>query len=177
MITSPAAVADDPTASPPSPVQPPPRQTSNHAQSIPKVPQFPPHNAPRVWFITDGLCPIAISLSRYLLEHGDYVVAGVVPSEMTQQRGEELKEFWPEVAHEGMGHWTTTERRGSEKSNGKGSEKDNGKGSEKNNGKGSENDNRRGSEEDIENGDRASNTGRTMKRWRDRFRVVGLDGR
>jgi len=88
-----------------------------------------------------------------LLEHGDYVVAGVVPSEVTEQRGSELREFWPEVEHEGADNGGATERRGNGKGNG------------------------RGSEEDAESGDRATSAGRTMKRWRDRFRVVGLDGR
>lgn len=113
----------------------PPAQSSHASAqpSIPKVPQFPPHNAPRVWFITDCLAPVAISLSRYLLEHGDYVVAGVVPTEFTEKRGDELREFLVEVAHEGEG-----ERR-----------------------------------QGMENGE----SPRTMKRWRERFRVVGLDGR
>jgi hypothetical protein len=88
-----------------------------------------------------------------LLEHGDYVVAGVVPSEVTEQRGSEFREFWPEVEHEGSDNGSATERGGSGKGNG------------------------RGSEEHAENGDRAGSAGRTMKRWRDRFRVVGLDGR
>jgi hypothetical protein len=88
---------------------------------------------------------------------------------VTQQRGEELREFWPEVTHEGLDNWAATEGRGSGKRNGKGSEKDNGKGSENYNG--------RGSEEDTENGDRTSSTSRTMKKWKDRFKVVGLDGR
>jgi hypothetical protein len=88
-----------------------------------------------------------------LLEHGDYVVAGVVPSEVTEQRGAELRDFWPEVAHEGADNGGTTEGRGCGE------------------------DNEKGSEEDAETADRASSGGGTMKRWRDRFKVVGLDGR
>lgn len=130
---SPSSPADDPSSKD-NPPSPPPAQSSHTSvqQSIPKVPQFPPHNAPRVWFITDGLTPVAISLSRYLLDHGDYVVAGVVPTEFTEKRGDELREFLAEVAHEGEG-----EERRSE-----------------------------------ENGEP-----RTMKRWRERFKVVGLDAR
>ena len=85
-----------------------------------------------MWFISDGLAPIAISLSRYLLDHGDYVVAGVLPAEFSERRGDELREFLAEVAHERAG----------EESEGQ------------------------------ENGDYG-----TMKRWRDRFRLVPLDGR
>ena len=86
-----------------------------------------------MWFITDGLAPIAISLSRYLLEHGDYVVAGVLPTEFTEERGDELREFLVEVAHEGDAE----------------------------------------GRDGMENGDGP----RTMKRWRERFKVVGLDSR
>lgn len=54
----------------------------------PRSPHFPPHNAPRVWFITRGPSPIAIALARQVLEHGDYVVAGVVPSEFEKREGQ-----------------------------------------------------------------------------------------
>lgn len=129
---SPSPPADDPSSKE-NPSSPPAQSSHVSAQqSVPKVPQFPPHNAPRVWFVTDGLAPVAISLSRYLLEHGDYVVAGVVPTEFTERRGDELREFLAEVAHEGEGE----ERDG-----------------------------------------RESGESRTMKRWRDRFRVVGLDAK
>jgi len=47
----------------------------------PREPKFPTHNAPRVWFLTSANSPIGISLSRHLLEHGDYVTAGVSPTE------------------------------------------------------------------------------------------------
>jgi len=133
MSPSPTAIEDpaskEEAASPPAAQT---SQTSGAQQSIPKVPQFPPHNAPRVWFISDGLAPIAISLSRYLLDHGDYVVVGVLPTEFAEKRGYELREFLTEVAHE---------REEEER-------------------------------EDEENGDY-----RTMKRWRERFRLVPLDGR
>ena len=51
---------------PPSPHRP-----SKHAIS-----HFPPHAQPRVWFITAAASPIAISLSRELLAHGDIILAG-----------------------------------------------------------------------------------------------------
>lgn len=44
-------------------------------QSAPRIPF--PNDQPRVWFITSGNSPIAASIARYLLEHGDSVVAGV----------------------------------------------------------------------------------------------------
>ncbi|PNS14457.1 hypothetical protein CAC42_3743 [Sphaceloma murrayae] len=49
----------------------------------PRVPKFPTHNAPRVWLITSASSPIGISLSRHLLSHGDYIVAGISPSDLT----------------------------------------------------------------------------------------------
>jgi NAD(P)-dependent dehydrogenase (short-subunit alcohol dehydrogenase family) len=62
-------------------------------QAHPKTPQFPPHKDPRVWFLTDGLSPIAISLSRHLLRHGDSVVAGILPGEFQGKRGDGLRAF------------------------------------------------------------------------------------
>lgn len=62
-------------------------------------PHFPPHNAPRVWFITRGVSPIAIALARQVLEHGDYVVAGVIPSEFERREGqsEDFQAFLEDV--------------------------------------------------------------------------------
>ncbi|KAF2728348.1 short chain dehydrogenase/reductase family protein-like protein [Polyplosphaeria fusca] len=54
----------------------------------PRSPHFPPHNAPRVWFVTPGSSPIAITLSKQVLDHGDYVVAGVLPSEFEKREGQ-----------------------------------------------------------------------------------------
>jgi hypothetical protein len=48
---------------------------------------------PRVWFMSDGLCPLALDLSRKLLENGDYVVLGVLPDEFSGPRGTGLKEL------------------------------------------------------------------------------------
>jgi NAD(P)-dependent dehydrogenase (short-subunit alcohol dehydrogenase family) len=68
-------------------------------QQRPRSPHFPPHNAPRVWFITRGVSPIAIALAKQVLEHGDYVVAGVVPVEFEKGEGqsEDFKVFLEEV--------------------------------------------------------------------------------
>ncbi|KAF3036656.1 hypothetical protein E8E12_001749 [Didymella heteroderae] len=65
----------------------------------PRSPHFPPHNAPRVWFITRGVSPIAIALAKQVLEHGDYVVAGVIPVEFEKSEGqiEDFKAFLEEV--------------------------------------------------------------------------------
>jgi len=66
---------------------------------LPRLPKFPAHNAPRVWFLTSGNSPVAISLSRYLLDHGDYIVAGVRPIEFESddQRSVDFKGFLEEV--------------------------------------------------------------------------------
>ncbi|KAH7089716.1 hypothetical protein FB567DRAFT_521389 [Paraphoma chrysanthemicola] len=65
----------------------------------PRSPHFPPHNAPRVWFITRGVSPIAIALARQVLEHGDYVVAGVMPTEFEKREGqsEDFRNFLEDV--------------------------------------------------------------------------------
>ncbi|KAF2280530.1 short chain dehydrogenase/reductase family protein-like protein [Westerdykella ornata] len=65
----------------------------------PRSPHFPPHNAPRVWFITNGTSPIAIALSKQVLDHGDYVVAGVLPTEFEKREGpaEDFRTFLDEV--------------------------------------------------------------------------------
>ncbi|KAF2129099.1 NAD(P)-binding protein [Dothidotthia symphoricarpi CBS 119687] len=64
-----------------------------------RSPHFPPHNAPRVWFITRGVSPIAIALARQVLEHGDYVVAGVIPTEFERGEGqsEDFQAFLEDV--------------------------------------------------------------------------------
>ncbi|KAJ9662715.1 hypothetical protein H2201_005999 [Coniosporium apollinis] len=72
---------------------------SNGTPKPPRSPQFPPANAPRVWFLTNGASPIAISLARKVLEHGDCVVAGVSPLEFekNEDRSLEFREFLEEV--------------------------------------------------------------------------------
>jgi hypothetical protein len=127
---------------------------------LPKTPQFPPHNAPRVWFMTDGMAPIAISLSRHLLEHGDYVVAGTIPSEFESTRGEGLRNFMGEVAREGADNAQEDEAM-------EGSVEDMELGGER--------------EDELKDEDKDSGGGSGQKsrrkRWRDRYRVVRLDGR
>jgi hypothetical protein len=48
---------------------------------------------PRVWFLTDGLCPLALDLSKKLVGNGDYVVLGVLPDELSSPRGDGLKDL------------------------------------------------------------------------------------
>jgi NAD(P)-dependent dehydrogenase (short-subunit alcohol dehydrogenase family) len=52
-----------------------------------------------VWFITCGTSPIAITLAKKVLDHGDYVVAGVLPSEFEKREGqsEDFRGFLEEV--------------------------------------------------------------------------------
>jgi len=72
--------------------------TSNDVK-LPREPKWPTHNAPRVWFLTCATSPLAISLCRQLLAHGDYVCAGVLPVEFEkhEDRSAEFKEFLEEV--------------------------------------------------------------------------------
>ncbi|KAF2267602.1 short chain dehydrogenase/reductase family protein-like protein [Lojkania enalia] len=65
----------------------------------PRSPHFPPHNAPRVWFVTNGASPIAIALARQVLDHGDYFVAGVLPGEFEKREGqtEDFRAFLEDV--------------------------------------------------------------------------------
>lgn len=67
---------------------------------LPRVPKFPTHNAPRVWFISCANCPIGISLCRQLLAHGDYVTAGVQPVEFEREeaRSRDFKDFLEELS-------------------------------------------------------------------------------
>lgn len=69
------------TASPPA----------NAPPSLSKGPEFPPSNSPRVWLLTDGLSPVAVDLARRLIEHGDYVIAGILQEEYDGMRGEALR--------------------------------------------------------------------------------------
>ncbi|KAI9832543.1 MAG: hypothetical protein M1819_004333 [Sarea resinae] len=70
--------------------------------------QFPPHNAPRVWFLTSGSSPIGIALSRQVLDHGDYVISGVLPSEFERDdldRSRDFRAFLNEVGQKGKEGW------------------------------------------------------------------------
>lgn len=66
------------------------------------TPQFPTHNAPRVWLITSGDSPVGISVSRQVLDHGDYVVSGIIQSEFESDspRSQQFKRFLSEVVRE-----------------------------------------------------------------------------
>lgn len=63
------------------------------------TPQFPTHNAPRVWLLTSGDSPIGISVARQVLDHGDYVVSGIIQAEFENDgaRSQEFKSFLSEV--------------------------------------------------------------------------------
>ena len=88
------------TAPPDSPSTTTAGQESSFTAGPPKTPHFPASNAPRVWFLTDGLSPIAIALSRLLLEHGDYVIAGVISEEFSGKRGDGLRSFLADAGKE-----------------------------------------------------------------------------
>lgn len=77
-----------------------------NAASTP-TPQFPTHNAPRVWLLTSGDSPIGISLARQVLDHGDYVVAGLIPSDFETDgaRSEVFKGFLAEVGQRTGENW------------------------------------------------------------------------
>ncbi|RDL35286.1 NAD(P)-binding Rossmann-fold containing protein [Venustampulla echinocandica] len=58
------------------------------------VASFPTHNSPRIWFMTSALSPLVVRLIKLLLAHGDYVAAGLPPSEMEDDdRSAEFREL------------------------------------------------------------------------------------
>ncbi|KAG9849268.1 NAD(P)-binding protein, partial [Aureobasidium melanogenum] len=65
----------------------------------PRQPKFPTHNSPRVWFLTSANSPVGISLARHLLDHGDYIVAGVPPLEFEKnaEQSTHFRDFLDEV--------------------------------------------------------------------------------
>ncbi|KAF1990176.1 NAD(P)-binding protein [Aulographum hederae CBS 113979] len=133
----------------------------SHSDPRSKPPQFPSHNGPRVWFITNGASPVGIGVARQVLEHGDFVVAGVLPEELDKTNGndhgraEDFKAFLDEVRAKGDGngnHGVDVEMGGAD-----------------------EDDENVGSEEEEQGDPSISRAG--AKRWKDRVKVVGLDGR
>ncbi|KAL8916979.1 MAG: hypothetical protein Q9208_008234 [Pyrenodesmia sp. 3 TL-2023] len=67
--------------------------------SIVPPPQFPTHPEPRVWLLSSGASPIGIALSRRLLTHGDSVVFGRAPKELSDAnsyRAVDFTTFWEE---------------------------------------------------------------------------------
>ena len=69
--------------------------------------QFPTHNAPRVWLLTSGDSPIGVSLARKILDHGDYVVSGIIPSDFERDgaRSEDFQDFLAEVSKKAAAGW------------------------------------------------------------------------
>ena len=80
--------------------------TSRSSTDTP-APQFPTHNAPRVWLLTSGDSPIGISLARQALDHGDYVVSGIIPADFERDgaRSEEFQNFLTEVRMKAGAGW------------------------------------------------------------------------
>ncbi len=72
---------------------------ANGASAPIPTPQFPTHNAPRVWLLTSGDSPIGISVAKQVLDHGDYVVSGIIQADFEDEsvRSEEFKNFLSEV--------------------------------------------------------------------------------
>ena len=70
-------------------------------------PEFPPHNAPRVWLVTSGDSAVGVSLIRHILNHGDHVVAGIVPAELGKDRAksEDFRSFLAEMAAQSGSSW------------------------------------------------------------------------
>ncbi len=70
-------------------------------------PHFPAHSQPRVWLITSASSPVGIAVSRALLKHGDFLVAGVKSIELSEEiagRGSDFASFWEEVVAGGWRH-------------------------------------------------------------------------
>lgn len=80
--------------------------TEDYPLPDPSRPQFPSHNEPRVWVITAGDSPIGVSLTRQILAHGDYVLAGLAYSNLERDecRRNGFETFMAEVEAKG---WTS----------------------------------------------------------------------
>jgi hypothetical protein len=59
--------------------------------------------APQVWFLTDGLSPIGVALSRTLLKRGDYVVSTILREEFKGSRGDGMRDLMNDVNNDGEG--------------------------------------------------------------------------
>ncbi|OXV11649.1 hypothetical protein Egran_00594 [Elaphomyces granulatus] len=79
--------------------------TDNNAPPSP-IPHLP-RPEPRVWVISSGDSPIGISLARQILENGDCVVAGLVPTYFPrdERRLERFRGFLGEVDANGEDNW------------------------------------------------------------------------
>ncbi|TVY80352.1 Retinol dehydrogenase [Lachnellula suecica] len=72
------------------------RKMSEAGPSKSQIPaaSFPTHNSPRIWFLTSALSPLAVRLIKLLLAHGDYVAAGLPPTEIEDDdRSAEFREL------------------------------------------------------------------------------------
>ncbi|KAF2836974.1 NAD(P)-binding protein [Patellaria atrata CBS 101060] len=135
--------------------------------SRPRSPHFPPHNAPRTWFLANGTSPIAVAVTRKALEHGDCVVLGIGPGEWESERGEELRGFVEDLGvgdrkciSRGEDGLDGRERAGSRTGDGlRDGGRERGAGDGRVEGK----------------GDRQERECREKRRWRGRLRIVGLD--
>lgn len=80
---------------------------ANGGKDSNSTPQFPTHNAPRVWLLTSGDSLVGISVARQVLDHGDYVVSGIIPAEFEKDdmRSEEFKSFLSEVGRRSGDGW------------------------------------------------------------------------
>lgn len=62
---------------------------------------FPVSNSPRVWVVTSADTPVGISLLRRVLDHGDFLVAGIdgAAFESNARKSKGFKEVLTEIAH------------------------------------------------------------------------------
>lgn len=156
-----------PSSNPPS---------SNPPAQPPKTPQFPPHNAPRVWLLTNGASPISINLARHLLAHGDYVVSCVCPRaiEHDERHGLQLAAFYEEIRRQGSGKSSAREK---DKESSEEHLPDVGKSEGEKDGSGEDKGDSHGEKggSGRQNGTGKSSANTKMKPYRERMRVVPLD--
>jgi hypothetical protein len=69
-----------------------------------------PRTEHNVWFMTDALSPIAIALTRKILNQGDYVVLGVLPEELKGTGSMNLKHLVDVVKGNGAGNGSPAAR-------------------------------------------------------------------
>lgn len=81
--------------------------SDNQPPSNPPASHFPSHDGPRVWILSSGDSPVGISVTRQLLEHGDYVVTGVRPPnpEREDPRTAEFEAFLEEILANSENDW------------------------------------------------------------------------
>jgi NAD(P)-dependent dehydrogenase (short-subunit alcohol dehydrogenase family) len=72
---------------------------ANGANIVVPGPNFPTRNEPRVWFVTSGDSSLGIALAKQVLDHGDYVVAGINAAEFETDggRSQSFKAFLADV--------------------------------------------------------------------------------